>query len=204
MQIENRKEEMPFAHYRALFAAMDAAEAAKRLNVPFENGEFEITMLGTKYYIAHPEFAIRADTDGIALKKLLAQTLLMRCLLESKSAAPTDEFLTFRELPWGEVYIKPFSGRILSHAAFAFGTRLEAFRAAAEKLGGFPLKHGDASYEFRFLGEYRLQLILWEGDDEFPPNAHLLYTSNFADGFTAEDRVIVGDLLIAAIKSAMK
>ena len=25
MQIENRKEEMPFAHYRALFAAMDAA-----------------------------------------------------------------------------------------------------------------------------------------------------------------------------------
>ena len=77
------------------------------------------------------------------------------------------------------------------------------FRAAAEKLGGLPLRHGDAAYEFDFLDNYRLRLIVWEGDEEFPPNAQLLYTANFAEGFAAEDRVVAGDLLITSLKLAM-
>ena len=41
------------------------------------------------------------------------------------------------------------------------------------------------------------------GDDEFPPNAQVLYTDNFADCFAAEDRVVAGDILISHIKAAM-
>ena len=82
---------------------------------------------------------------------------------------------TFRELPWGEVYIQPFTGRVLTRAAFTFGTRIAAFRAAAEKLGGIPLRHGDAGYEFTLFDNYRLRLLVWEGDDEFPPNAQILF-----------------------------
>ena len=36
-----------------------------------------------------------------------------------------------------------------------------------------------------------------------PPNAQLLYTANFAEGFAAEDRVVAGDLLITSLKLAM-
>ena len=56
---------------------------------------------------------------------------------------------------------------------------------------------------FDFLDNYRLRLIVWEGDEEFPPNAQLLYSANFADGFAAEDRVVAGDLLISSLKMAM-
>ena len=48
-----------------------------------------------------------------------------------------------------------------------------------------------------------MQILVWEGDDEFPPNAQILYSDNFADGFAAEDRVVAGDILIATIKSYM-
>lgn len=199
MQVENHKEEVPFAYYCEKFAAMDAQEAVSRLGVPFEDGEFTVTLLGAAYHISHPTYALRAD-EG-ALVSLPAQTFLLRYLLEGKPAASCAEFKTFREMPWGELYIKPFTGRVLTRAAFTFGTRIEKFRAAAEKSGGLPLKHGDASYEFRFLDEYRLRLIVWEGDDEFPPNAQLLYSANFEDGFAAEDRVVAGDLLITALKA---
>ena len=201
MQVENHKEEVPFAYYCEKFAEMDAQEAGQRLGLTPENGEFTVTLLGADYHIAHPAYALRAD-EG-ALVSLPAQTFLLRYLLEGKPAAPCADFKTFREMPWGELYIKPFTGRVLTRAAFTFGTRVEAFRAAAEKLGGIPLKHGDASFEFRFLGEYRLRLIVWEGDDEFPPNAQLLYSANFEDGFAAEDRVVAGDLLITALKAKM-
>lgn len=203
MQVENHKEEVPFEHYREKFAALNPEEAAERLGVRFANGEFTVRLLGVTYRLAHPDFAVRADTDGIALHSLPAQTFLLRYLLEGKRTPASQDFKTFREMPWGELYIQPFTGRVLTRAAFTFGTRTAKFRAAAEALGGLPLHHGDAAYEFDFLDNYRLRLIVWEGDEEFPPNAQLLYTANFADGFAAEDRVVAGDLLITSLKSAM-
>ena len=83
-------------------------------------------------------------------------------------------------MPWGELYIQPFTGRCLTRAAFTFGARLAAFRAACEKLGAKPISHGDAGYEFPFFGPYAMEILVWEGDDEFPPSAQILYTGNFA------------------------
>ena len=48
-----------------------------------------------------------------------------------------------------------------------------------------------------------MQILVWEGDDEFPPSAQILYSDNFAEGFAAEDRVVAGDILIGAIKGNM-
>ena len=106
-------------------------------------------------------------------------------------------------MPWGEMYIKPYTGRVLTRAAFTFGTRVASFRAACEKLGALPLPNGDAGYEFTLVGDYRVRILVWEGDDEFQPNAQVLYSDNFADGFAAEDRVVAGDILIGVIKSRM-
>ena len=201
MQVENHKEEVPFSYYLEKFAALDAQEAAKRLDIPFEDGKFTLKLLGESYYISYPDYAI--EGEGFATKTLPPQTFLLRCLLEGKKAENSNEFKTFREMPWGELYIQPFTGRVLTRAAFTFGTRIAAFRSAAQKLGGLPLRHGDAGYEFDFMGAYRLRLLVWEGDDEFPPSAQLLYSANFEDGFSAEDRVVAGDLLINALKTKM-
>ena len=103
----------------------------------------------------------------------------------------------------GEMYIKPYTGRVLTRAAFTFGTRLPAFKAACEKMQALPMKHGDAGYQFDLIGGYRMQILVWEGDDEFPPNAQVLYSDNFVEGFAAEDRVVAGDILISTIKSQM-
>jgi hypothetical protein len=101
------------------------------------------------------------------------------------------------------MYIKPYTGRVLTRAAFTFGFRLDAFRAACEKMGASALKHGDAGYQFRLIGDFMIQILVWEGDDEFPPNAQVIYSDNFAEGFAAEDRVVAGDILISSIKSFM-
>ena len=200
MQIENHKEEVPFAHYCERFAALDPQEAAARTGTPFADGAFCLTLLGHPYRITHPEFSISGE-GRTALKSLPAQTFLMRWLLEGKQTAGSRDFLTFREMPWGELYIQPFTGRVLKRAAFSFGTRLEAFRAACTAMGGLPLQAGDAGFEFILLGNYRLRMLLWAGDDEFPPSAQLLYSANFVDGFAAEDRVVAGDLLCNEIKA---
>ena len=202
MQIENHKEEVPFAHYEEQFRGMDPQEAVARTGTEWDGKEFYVNLLSKTYAIAHPDYAIR-PVDGGAVPPLPTQTFLLRWLLEGKAAAWNGEWKTFREMPWGEMYIKPYTGRVLTRAAFTFGTRLAAFRAGCEKLGGVPVKHGDAGYQFELTGNYRMQILVWEGDDEFPPSAQVLYSGNFAQGFAAEDRVVAGDILISAIKAAM-
>ena len=201
MQFINQKEEAPFAFYKERFTAADPAEISARLGLPFENGGFSVTLLGTTYRISHPDCVFTADReDALGVTSLTVQVLLLRLLLLGKPAPETEDFKSFSELPWGEVYQKPFSGRILNRAAFTFGTRLDDFRRAAEKLGGKPISQGDAAYEFRFTENYRLRLILWEADDEFPPSAQVLYSANFPLGFSADDRVIAAETLLNSLK----
>ena len=203
MQIENHKEEVPFAHYQEKFRELDPESVKQRLqDVSWDGSEFTLTMLGRTFAISHPDYAIRA-LDGGVLPPLPTQTFLLRYLLESRDVFWAGQWKTFREMPWGEMYIQPYTGRVLTRAAFTFGTRVAAFRAAAEKMGAQPVAHGDAGFEFSLIGGYRMRLLVWEGDEEFPPNAQVLYSDNFAEGFAAEDRVVAGDILISTIKQYM-
>ena len=203
MQIENHKEEVPFAYYEEKFRALDPTDATARLaGINWDGKCFTVKLLGRDFLISHPEYAITA-CDGGSLPPLPTQTFLLRYLLECKDVAWKGEWKTFREMPWGELYIKPYTGRVLTRAAFTFGTRLDAFRNAAEKMGAKPVSHGDAGYQFELVGGYQIQILAWAGDEEFPPNAQILYSDNFADGFAAEDRVVAGDILISSIKANM-
>ena len=203
MVVENHKEEVPFAHYEELFRGLDVSDAQQRLpGVKWDGKEFYVNLLGREYAISHPVYAIRA-TDGGKVPPLPTQTFLLRYLLESKDVSWNGEWKTFREMPWGEMYIKPYTGRVLTRAAYTFSFKLDAFRKAAETMGATAVKHGDAGYLFELVGGYRMQILVWQGDDEFPPNAQILYSDNFAEGFAAEDRVVAGDILISTIKSFM-
>ena len=197
MIIENNKEEVPFSHYADLFSKADTAEITARTGIPFENGAFAVTLLGKTYTVSHPAAEI-APAGPLPL-----QTFLLRWLLEGKPAPWLGQWKTFREMPWGELYIQPYTGRVLTRAAYTFATRVEAFRKACEKLGAAPVNNGDAGFEFPFLGDAKMRILVWAPDEEFPPSAQVLYTDNFAESFAPEDRVVAGDLLIGHIKAAM-
>lgn len=203
MQFENHKEEVPFAHYEEKFHSLDPAEVTGRLSqVRWDGKAFTLNLLGRQFSISHPDYEISAR-DGDGLPPLPTQTFLLRYLLESRDVVWQGGWKTFREMPWGEMYIQPYTGRVLTRAAFTFGPRVAAFRTACEKMGAIALPHGDAGYQFDLIDGYQMQIMVWEGDDEFPPNAQVIYSDNFADGFAAEDRVVAGDILISTIKANM-
>ena len=204
MQVDNTKEGVPFEYYLGLYEKLDPQEASARTGAAFDGKAFTLRLVNAEYTLTWPNYTITADReDAFALKSLPGQTFLLRWLLEGKRLPAKGQYKTFREMPWGELYVQPFTGRCLTRSAFTFGTRVAKFAAAMEKLGAKKLPHGDAGYELELLPGYAMQLIVWEGDDEFPPNAQLLYTDNFAESFSAEDRVVAGDILISVVKANM-
>ena len=204
MEIKNNKEEVPFEHYLQRFRQMDPEDTVRRLEIPFNGGAFVIHFIGQTYTITWPDYTITADDSGaFALRKLPAQTFLLRYLLEGKHLPPGGTWKTFQQLPWGEVYLTPFNGRCIRRSAFTFGRDLAKFAAASRKLGGEEIEQGEAGFEFTVLQDYRIRICVWEADEEFGPNAQILFSDNFAAGFLAEESVAAAELLIGAITAGL-
>ena len=63
---------------------------------------------------------------------------------------------------------------------------------------------GDIAYEVEIFPEYKIQMILWEGDEEFPPSSQILFSDNFPVSFQAEDMAVMGDVIIGSLKAYLK
>lgn len=212
MQIDNHKEEVPFEYYLEKYEKLDPKEVAQRCNIPYdeERKEFLLRLMGYEYAISFPEFEIAPKTDDkdaylILMDNIPSRTFVMRFLIEGQYIKGTGKYMTFREVPtYGELYLKPFTGRCLSRLTYGFGFHLDVFQKAMEKLGATPLSMGDIAYEFELINNYHMRFIFWEGDEEFPPSAQILYEDNFMFGFHAEDMVVAGDISITTAKGLSK
>lgn len=133
-----------------------------------------------------------------------AKILIVRFLTERSAAPASGKFVTYHDVPWGEVYFRQFQGRCLFRLAFGYGNKLPVFRKIMEHLGAKKCSEGDCSYELEFMDNLYVKFILWEGDDEFQPSAQILFSDNFAVSFAAEDLAVVGDISINMMKALEK
>ncbi len=188
----------------SMFAGCDPVARARELGITLENDTFQMTLFGSPYRITWPDGIITSeDPDGIAMYRGGARTLLLRWLIGGKLLPSTGKFRTFGELPWGSGYAQVFENRCIKRAANKFGTNLTLFRKASVSLSGRALTHSDASFEYTMTGGYDLRIFVWEGDDAFPPNAQILFSDNFAAGFTAEDCIVSVETLLSALSDRM-
>ena len=132
---------------------------------------------------------------------IYGKILTMRFLLSGAVSSGTGKFKTYREMPWGEVYLRQF-GRTLHQAPSLLLWKPDRrFPSYFISYHGIPLEHGDAAYEVEIYPGYRIQMILWEGDEEFPPSSQILFSDNFPVSFQAEDMAVMGDVLIGSLKA---
>lgn len=204
---KDSKERMPYEHYMEAFQSCNPQEVCDRTGVSYdaENKSFQLKFMGSLYNISYPDYEITHVEDSFAHHPLeemhSAKILIARYLTEGSKVLSTGKFLTYREMSWGEVYFKQFQGRCLMRLAFGFGNKIDKFAKAMEEMNAVKLDKGDASYELEFLDGMKLQFILWEGDDEFPPSSQILFSDNFAISFSAEDRAAIGDITIGTLKA---
>lgn len=204
---KDNKERIPFEHYLEEYSKLDPMEVSIRTGIPYDEEKkvFTLRMMQRSYLISFPEFEVgRAEEDdeayGALLNETAAKIIVIRFLLKGIDVKTTGKYLTYREVPWGEVYFKQFSGRCLMRLAFSYGSKLDLLAAQMEKIGAEKLEQGDASYEFEFINGYFVRFILWAGDDEFPPSSQILFSDNFPLSFEAEDLAVVGDVSMSTLK----
>lgn len=193
---KNNKEELPLEFYIEKYRQGDPEEMAARCRVPFDGKHFTIVLMGDTFTVSFPEFEVKGDRDATNPERIL----FLRYLLDGRYSAPTGKYLTYREFPWGEVYLQQFTGRCIKRFAFSYGFNPAPLHKAMAQLPAKQIKRGDVCYELTLMDGLTMQFILWLGDDEFPPNAQILFSENFRYAFTAEDMANIGDITIGRMK----
>jgi hypothetical protein len=160
--------------------------------------------MGTENRAAFPVFELRSAQGGNPLRDPAERILLCRYLCEGKHVPSRGKRLSYNEVPSGPLYYRNFEGRCLKRAAFAFGNDLALFRRIVENLPGLrfeALDKADAAYRFEFLNGLFMALLLWAGDEEFPPSSQMLFDDNFVFAFAAEDLAVAGEVVIRRFKA---
>jgi hypothetical protein len=192
----------------AVYKTRAPEEIARRCGLPFDRAEsaFSLRLMGTEYRAAFPDFAL-LDGAGREPQGSLEKILVLRYLCEGKYFEGRGKQLSYQEIPWGPVYYPNFRGRCINRFAATFGKDPAVFREIMEKTPGLrarALDQGDAGYRFEFITGLFISLILWAGDDEFPPSAQILFDDNFVFAFTAEDLAAAGEVVITRLKELTK
>ena len=167
----------------------DVAEAGGAAMLEDASGGtgLELPFLGRLCTAPWPGLVFHHSRSGEAMS-LQEQVLILHYLQRAKGNILTGKWISYQEIPDGRFYMDAFTRRAKDPLVRTFGGRPELLRELAESAyGASPFDHGDVSVLFDAFPFVPLALILWKGDDEFPPEGNILFDGSVADVLSAED-----------------
>ncbi|RLG41618.1 MAG: hypothetical protein DRO05_03475 [Thermoproteota archaeon] len=122
---------------------------------------------------------------------------------DSSPLRETNKLISFRQVPGGRFYYEPFAQRVLRPLERAFGPNPELLVEAGKVLGGVKSGYGDFSVKIYSLPLVPLTVVLYAGDEEFPPSANILYDSSVIDLLSTERIVMLSELTVSRLRHAL-
>lgn len=116
--------------------------------------------------------------------------------LSAENLAPDLHEVSFSYFQDCRSYLSVFGKRIIGRFLATSGRSNLEFERLAEQYGGTRLPHTGTAYRFDVLPRIPITIIRYEGDDEVPAGASLLYRADAERLLPAEDRVVAAELLL--------
>ncbi len=191
---------------RSEWAAADPARCAAQAGCGLSPDGVTVPFFGRPHLVTHPGGDVSA---GGAPAHVAMSILLLHYLLRADGVPSAGEWLAFRELPDGMFYAASFAQRAEAPLTQAFGAGsgsgdgLARLRAAAAVAGGLSLELADAAFAFQALPRLALAVLVWDGDEEFPAQASVVFDAAAGHYLPAEDLAGLGGLLARRLTSGV-
>jgi len=102
----------------------------------------------------------------------------------------SGDWVPFRQVKRAAPFESAFQKMVLEPFADAFSNQTQKLIEAGTALGFYQLPHGDVSFYVEAFPCIGMKYIFWDGDDEFPAQANILFDQNITD-FTHEETVVL-------------
>ena len=125
------------------------------------------------------------------------QVLIFHYLNGVNGFSPTGQWIAYQEIPDGRFYLDAFLRRAKNPMVQVFGSDPEKLMNLAVRIyGATPFDQGDMSVTLQAFPLVPVALILWRGDDEFPPEGTILFDRTISSILSAEDVAWLAGMII--------
>ena len=158
-----------------------------------------LNFLGRNTIISWPELGFsyeNAEAD-VAIQQQILLLHYLHGAWSSNGAAITGEWISFQEVPDGKFYLDAFHRRAKNPMVQSFGHRPELMlKLAIETFGASRSDQGDFSVVVKAFPLVPVALLIWIGDEEFPPEGNILFDRNIVEILSAEDMAWLSGMVI--------
>lgn len=167
-------------------------------------------MVGRSVVLPHLDrhIVLDVDTHRFTIKETTEEApiwlsiLAIHYLNSADGRQPTSRLKHFREFKDGHFYEPAFNRRTKAVLISVFGEDPSPMLEAARRLNGKTVQTGDAAVELPYFPCLPITCIVWKGDEEFPPEANVLFDETADLFFSAEDMAVAGQMAVLELLKA--
>jgi len=150
----------------------------------------KLTFLNHHCLVHFPDITVTYQDEGKDVP-LWSKLVILHYLIQAQGRPLAGEWISFRQLAGGEVYYPTFHGRAQKPLLDFFGQRADLFKEAGCSLGGTEAPAGDRGVILAALPRVPIAFLFWNGDEELPPEARILFDASVPAYLSTEDVVVL-------------
>jgi hypothetical protein len=175
---------------KALFkelAAQNPADVCRRTSCTYdETGRVYTLSVWDDIYAIYPhEFRIDRLSRNLPPPHEYLYVFIIHYLLNAGEADVGNEWISEKDIPGGATFFRgphEIPTHLITHR---YNGNIHAFKKTCAQLNGVPLSMADASFVFTITSRLPVAVLYWDGDEDFPPAAKILY-----------DKSVIGSLAL--------
>ena len=153
----------------------------KEIAIEYLNQLYRITMPNVEVLLANSK-------EEVPIRD---RVLILHYLLSAKGTPITNKLIAFKELPGGGNYSRAFSKRAIEPLVEHLGEQPHVLIDIAGKLGAHTVAYGDVAVTVNAFNRVPITIVLWQGDEEFPPQGDILFDAAISDYLSTYDITVL-------------
>lgn len=127
--------------------------------------------------------------------------LILHYLVRQIEGLPalTNEWVTFKELSAVEGYYPAFRSRAIEPIIRKYGSNPEGLLSALDRLPAKRVNQGDIGIVLEAFERVPVLITFWRPDEEFGPEANMLFDKSINQIFCTEDIVVLAGLIVSQL-----
>ena len=160
-------------------------------------GRYSLAVLDATMHIDLQAGSV-ALADGGAVG-LAWQIPILHYLSAPAGLAEPTGWLAFADFQHLRGYEPVYRGRVLGRLCGTAGRTEEGFVEASRRLKATPIDKGDVGFQFPVFPRVTLSVAWYRADEDFPPDATILYPDNTLAYLPLEDVIVLAECLVARL-----
>ncbi|MEW6671731.1 MAG: DUF3786 domain-containing protein [Thermodesulfobacteriota bacterium] len=174
--------------YFQKLSRQDPAEVCRRALCGYDAAArfYAVTAWGDDYAVYPHECRIDRLTRKDPAPHDYFYLFVIYYLLNSREIEISGEWISEKDIPGGPTFFRGphlIPTRLVSQT---YRNDIESFRNKCERLHGKPVKMADAAYRFEITARIPVSVLYWIGDDDFPPEAKILFDRTITEHLPAD------------------